>query len=177
MSLVVESARVEDAGAIASVHAESLRESHEIFLPAKAAESILSPALELRTKGWRGWIERRRAKAFVARDAGRGVVGFCAVHPMPGTSGDAVTEVAALFLLPTHWRAGLGRRLCETAFDHARERGSSEAVVWVLDPNEPGRRFYESIGFRPDGETRVFYESGEATLSESRLRVALAAAS
>ena len=176
MSFVVERARVEDAAAIASVHAESLRVSHQAFLSPRAAESTLAPALELRTQGWRGWIERRRASAFVARDTGA-VVGFCAVHPMPeeGSGADSTAELAALFLLPSHWRSGLGRRLCQAAFVEARERGFSSAAVWVLDPNERARRFYEALGFRADGASRVYYEGMGEIVHESRLRVALAA--
>ena len=41
-------------------------------------------------------------------------------------------------------------------------------TVWVLETNIPALKFYQSIGFQPDGKKRIFLENGENTLHERR---------
>ena len=50
----------------------------------------------------------------------------------------------------------------------ARTRGYTEVVLWVLESNERALRFYDSLGFRPDGETRVFLERSDESMLEVR---------
>ena len=87
-------------------------------------------------------------------------------------------EIAALFVLQSHWRCGIGRLLCEKMLAEARTRGFSEVALWVLEANESARCFYNSLGFRPDGGARVFLERSNASFLELRYRrnMALAAA-
>lgn len=167
----IETASVDDAPGIAAVHLSSLRASHEPLLPDRAAHLVVDAAdVEGRARSWRSWIERSRVSTFVARVDGE-VQGFSTLHPMPGEPSQRSTaELSALFVAESHWRHGLGRRLCERTLTEARERGFSEVVLWVLEVNDRARRFYELMGFRPDGETRVFLEVASGPLLELRYR-------
>ena len=82
-------------------------------------------------------------------------------------------EIASLYVLPTEWRRGTGRRLGERALAEARERGFAEVMVWVLETNSRARRFYEALGFRPDGESKIFLERPYASWRELRYRRAV----
>jgi ribosomal protein S18 acetylase RimI-like enzyme len=121
-----------------------------------------------REEQWRGWIGRAHATTVVARVEGA-VVGFCALHSSPGeASPQKRGEIPALFVLPTYWRRGWGRRLCERALDEARASGMEDVGLWVLESNTRARSFYEALGFRLSDETRVFLERGSAELLERR---------
>lgn len=47
---------------------------------------------------------------------------------------------------PTHHRQGIGRRLMEALFAHARELGCREAWLGTEEDNTAARRLYASVG-------------------------------
>ena len=104
---------------------------------------------------------------------GATVTGFCTLHPAPDRSGPAPGEIASFYVLPAEWRRGTGRKLGERAVAEARARGFAEIVLWVLETNTRARSFYEALGFRPDGESRVFLERPYASWRELRYRTAV----
>ena len=169
MRLVIQRARVDDAAAIAEVHIFSLRAAYRGQLPDHLVHLVLDPPdVKQRARGWEGWLKRSQASTIVARVDGT-VTGFCTLHPMPGEAARGMTgEIPAIYVLPSHWRRGIGCLLCEQTMAEARTRGFAEVVLWVLESNERARRFYNSLGFRPDGETRIFLERSDSSLHEVR---------
>ena len=173
MDIVVTEAEPEDAAAIAAVQVAGVHAAYSGVIP----DDLLSAGdLAFRTRQWRGWIERSQTSTFVTRDNDE-LTGFCTLHPAAEQGADGpVVEVAAIYVLPTHWRRGLGRVLCERALAEAQARGFAEVVLWELDSNERGRRFYDALGFRRDGVTRVFIERPDAVVHEERYRIVTRAA-
>ena len=171
MRVVIQSARMDDAAAIAGVHLASLRAAYQGLLPDSVAPLVLDPPdVKQRTRGWKRWLKRSQASTVVARVDGT-VVGFCTLHPRPGEAARGVAgEIPALYVLPSHWRRGIGRLLCEHVLAEAHTRGFAEVVLWVLESNERARHFYDALGFRFDGKMRVFLERPEAALHELRYR-------
>lgn len=85
------------------------------------------------------------------QDAGR-VLGFATTRP--GRDDDLTPgagEVHSIYLAPEAWSRGLGSALLVTAVDDLRTRGFGPLVLWVIEANARGRRFYEQAGWRPDG--------------------------
>jgi len=83
-------------------------------------------------------------------------------HVPPGSG-----ELHALYAHPSAWGTGAGRALTGAALDALRADGCDEAVVWVLDDNRRGRRFYELAGFTLE---RSGVPLGEWEVSQSRYR-------
>jgi len=83
----------------------------------------------------------------------------------PGTAAD----VEAIYLGPRVWRQGIGRHLLEAVVQEIEDSGLTEATLWVLDTNERARRFYEAVGWQPDGATKV-EERPAGSLNEVRYR-------
>jgi ribosomal protein S18 acetylase RimI-like enzyme len=120
----------------------------------------------------------------VADVAGRGVCGVTRYGPDPdqgldpaqGPDADqpAVGHIFSLYVHPDAQGLGLGRALLEAATERLRAAGHREATLWVFAANTGARGFYERLGWRPDGGTRVEEAYGEPEL---RLRRALTAAS
>ena len=158
---MIEDACLGDAAAIAGVHIAGLRTAYRGAVP----DDVLAPPdLGPRVRIWEQWLARSQAVTVVAR-VDDVVVGFCALQTVAGEG-----EIPFLFVLSSHWRRGLGRRLGERVLVEACARGFEEVVLWVLESNERARSFYAALGFRPDGTTRVFIERANVTLHELRYR-------
>ena len=171
MNTVIQKARLEDAFAIAEVHITSLNASHRELLPTHLAYLVLGQVdTTKRARSWEKWLKRSQTSTVVAcvEDT---VIGFCTLHPVSevGTRG-TTGEIAAIYVLPSYWRRGVGRLLCEHIIAEAHRQALQAIVLWVLESNERARHFYSSLGFQPTGEKRVFLEDGGVPLHELRYR-------
>jgi ribosomal protein S18 acetylase RimI-like enzyme len=82
------------------------------------------------------------------------VLGFVTFGASRDADAPDLGEVAALYVDPGCYGAGIGRLLMAEARAALRERGFEAALLWVLDGNERAQRFYEREGWSPDGSTR-----------------------
>lgn len=64
-------------------------------------------------------------------------------------------EISMLYVVPQHWRQGIGRRLLRAALAWHEEQGRSSAALWVLAANARARAFYEAQGGEKVAEGRV----------------------
>jgi len=172
MSVTIRSAGVDDAEAIAAVHNAGLQASYRPLIPERIAHLVLDPPeVAPRIPGWRRCLERPRVSTTLVACDNRAVVGFCTLRSATGdNAGGATGEIWALFVRPSHWRRGIGRLLCERSLADARARGFAGVDLWELESNENARRFFYSLGFRADGETRIFLEHAGVSLRERRYR-------
>jgi GNAT superfamily N-acetyltransferase len=60
-----------------------------------------------------------------------------------------------LFVVPEHWRTGIGSTLHDHGLDRLKESGFSEARLWTLRENSQAQRFYERRGWTATGATRI----------------------
>jgi GNAT superfamily N-acetyltransferase len=76
---------------------------------------------------------------------------------MTGDGFAAVAEpfLEAIYVRPSSWGGGLAVTLHDAAVEELRARGVTRARLWVLAENARARRFYERLGWRPDGTSRV----------------------
>ena len=109
-----------------------------------------------------------RGCLLLARTKGE-LVGCVAVR----NQGAAVCEMKRLYVKPQHRRAGLGRRLAESAIGHAKQMGYSRMVLDTLPSMTEAQSLYESLEFREvDGYYQnplggVRYLACELTISHS----------
>jgi len=128
---------------------------------------------ERRAVFWHERLTQMRGQVFVAEDGGR-IVGFCDLIPSrdKDVDPDAVAEIAAIYVLPEHWRKGVGRTLCRSALAEAGRRGYHSLTLWVLASNVAARHFYEALGFRLDGATKADKLADGSQVHEVRFRIA-----
>lgn len=89
---------------------------------------------------------RWRDNLLVAKDGER-VVGFVGYGPASGEEGSG--EIFALYVLEEYQRRGIGYALMREALSRL---GSCRVVVlWAFKDNARALRFYERVGFLPDG--------------------------
>ncbi|RAS64067.1 L-amino acid N-acyltransferase YncA [Lentzea atacamensis] len=154
--MTVRLAEPADALAIASVRVRSWRTAYRGQIPDEVLDNL---SLEERIPMW----ERasRRGEVWVGLD-GDQVVGFICTGP--SHEADAVSQLYAIYLLPSAWGTGLALPLAEAGL-----AGLTDVVLWVLEDNQRARRFYERLGFTADGTTReeIF---GDTVVKELRYR-------
>jgi GNAT superfamily N-acetyltransferase len=117
---------------------------------------------------WRRVLSATDEEVIVVVEAGL-IMGVVAVRG---------AELHSLFVDPDHWGSGTGSSLVGAALRGMRERGERHAKLWVMRENQAARRFYERMGWTPDGrvESSSFpphppltgYEFDLSTLEETQ---------
>ena len=157
----VRPATAADVPAIAQIHVAAWRAAYRGHMPDAYLDALS--------------IDQRRAMwASVVARAGPGHVavletGFCYYGPSRDGQ-DGAAEIYALYVHPDAWRQGSGRALCEHAERHASTLELATMTLWVLEANEPARRFYERLGYAPDGAQRTNTRLIGTPLHEMRYR-------
>lgn len=154
--MTVRLAEPADAPAVAAVHVKSWQVTYRGHLPDEVLDNL---DLEERTAMWARAISR--GEVWVGLD-GDEVVGFICTGPT--REPDAVSQLYAIYLLPSAWGTGLATPLAEAGL-----AGLTDTVLWVLEDNPRARRFYERLGFAADG-TRREETYGDTVVKEIRYR-------
>jgi hypothetical protein len=91
--VLVRSATVEDAPAIAEVHVASWQSAYRDILP---AEFLSTLNVERRMEGWRRVLESGPGSVLLATTSGEELLGFCHVGPNRGAPTEFLGEVYAI---------------------------------------------------------------------------------
>jgi ribosomal protein S18 acetylase RimI-like enzyme len=169
-ALRIRRAGIPDARAIAEIVVAGWQSAYRGLMPDGFLDSL---SVAGRETAWREMLARDSEgglPAWLAQRDGR-VVGFVSSGPPRDEDVPLSTaEVYAIYVLPEAWRRGVGQTLLETATGHWRARGIATLVLWVLEGNDRARRFYEAMGWQPDGGRQVLEIAG-AKLYEIRYRL------
>ena len=151
MEIQLRRATPEDAAALAAVEVRSWRAAFRGLMP----DAFLDELSEVeKTTSWRqnllkhGLFGRKRVCVALS-DAG--ISGFVRVGPL--TDEGEVGLIYLLYVLPEQWGRGVGTALIQAGMQELRDLGMREAMLWVLRDNLRARRFYEHLGWTPDGRT------------------------
>jgi GNAT superfamily N-acetyltransferase len=121
-----------------------------------------------RTAWWEGALAREANQVHVGEADGV-VEGFCLVG---ASSDEGWGEVYAIYVTAEHWGIGMGRDLLAAGEATLASAGFERALLWVLDGNVRGRRFYERQGWSLGAPFRI--ESiGGVDVTEVRYEKAL----
>jgi ribosomal protein S18 acetylase RimI-like enzyme len=153
---VIRVARVADVPQIAVVHVRSWQGAYRGLLP-QAYLDGLHPAQ--RAGQWGRLLAAMndgRSGVLVA-DEGGDLLGFVAYSASRDDDADAgrVGEIDAIYLRPSAWGQGIGRRLMGAGLARLAAAKFEQATLWVLDSNVRARRFYEAGGWVADGTGKV----------------------
>lgn len=167
-------AKPDDAEWIARLRVASWRHAYEGVVPAKWLAEMRPESTVA------GWAERAATPGlFVTVDADDHPVAFCLVgearqerdrHPTLRTG-----ELYAIYADPAVLGTGAGGMVHEAGLSWLAEQGFEHAVVWVLEGNALGIRFYQAKGWTPDGGQTELTIGGQP-LSELRYARSLQAA-
>jgi ribosomal protein S18 acetylase RimI-like enzyme len=146
-------AHVEDAASIEAVHYASREAAYRSHVSQWPPDG---PGRAERVARWARWLANEDIHCIVA-ERNDELVGFVTVRGATDNdlTPEDVAEMPTLYIAPEHWRSGLGTVLCRAALERARELGFEALVLWVLEINRRARAFYASLGFQPDGASRI----------------------
>ncbi len=177
MAVELRAATRDDRDAIVTVFLACWRQSYAGILPEAA---IIAMTDERASALWSRVLAEPAGAVLVAERDGTvlGVTRFAGAARgavVDSDGGDRVGEgvVHSLYVSPDAQGLGVGSRLLDAAFESLRADGARSVALWVFAANAPSIAFYETRGWRPDGQTRTQVEFGEPEL---RLRRAVGGA-
>ncbi len=153
----------EDAAEVADVHVRAWQAAYRGLIPDVYLDGLRS---EDRAASYTfGVVGPEHPLTTVAVDDGQ-VCGFVTTgparadrqsEPVGGRLEDDPPvggELYALYVDPTAWGRGVGRQLIAHGRSRLAELGFTAAILWVLEGNERGERFYRADGWVADGARR-----------------------
>jgi GNAT superfamily N-acetyltransferase len=169
-SLLVRRACVGDVRSIARISVLGWRAAYRGILP---DDFLAGLSVDARAVAWGmameldpGWA----TPAWVAERNGQ-IVGYVSTGPPRDEDVPLpAAEVYAIYVLPEAWRSGVGRALLAEAMAEWHSRRAERMVLWVLEDNARARRFYEAMGWAPDGG-RQHIDLGGIAPAEIRYRI------
>jgi GNAT superfamily N-acetyltransferase len=163
----VRIATAADGKKIARIHVRTRR----VTCWDQASEVVLDrQKIKLREAYWHNRLKEARGSVFVIE--GDDLVGFCDLIPSRDKSADSkiAREIAAVYVVSGHFRAGAGKALCYEVLAQARKQGCKTVTLWVLASSSDAMRFYEGLGFARDGTFKIATVSDGTNLHEIRYR-------
>ena len=171
-ALLIRRALVGDARAIAEIGVLGWQAAYRGILPDDFLAGLAVPP---RAVAWAAMLESdadAASPAWVAERDGV-VVGYVSTGPPRDEDVPLpAAEVYAIYILPGAWRNGFGRALLGTAVEEWRGRLVTTLLLWVLEDNARGRRFYEGMAWAPDG-SRQRIDLGGIAATELRYKISL----
>lgn len=156
----IRPSRLTDAASIAKIQIDAWRQAYADII---SKEFLSQMDYDEKTRRWERNLSGNQASTIVY-DGEESILGWASY----GESRDQDfqgTEIWAIYVTPQAWGQGIGRRLVD--FIHSEPATATSSIVWVLKENKNARRFYNSLGFIPDGKEKLI-EIGGDSLPEVR---------
>lgn len=157
----VRRALAEDAFALAKLHLETWQAAYRGIVPDAYLDSLSLKEKSARFCRFLEIEHERDIHTFVAEDNGR-IRGFITYGTCRDCDADPDLdgEVYAIYVAPSHWRAGIGKLMLRHAEGRMKAANLHRCYIWVLESNTSAREFYRDEGYIEDGESR-FAEFGK----------------
>lgn len=165
-------ARPADAESIAAVARASWHEAYDELLGAETVDSTVDRWYDpeslretIAAAAEAGSAATGEATVFLVAEREAAVLGFTHAGPAPDSENgpDAGAFLARLYVHPDHWGAGIGTALTRRLARRLQDAGYERVWLEVFAENDPGRSFYESLGFERVGSHRETFGGTELT--------------
>ncbi|MGO2721564.1 MAG: GNAT family N-acetyltransferase [Brachybacterium tyrofermentans] len=156
-AFMIDAPTLEDVPALARIHVRGWEIAYAHLI---SGDEWFGPeAIERRIQHWTHWLTPGTRAADegvfrVGRDAEGDVIGLAASWPPRDAAPMRPRELYVLYLDEDWLGTGVARELTEAILE------GGPASVWVAEENPRARRFYEKLGFAPDGATQVEEQLG-----------------
>jgi ribosomal protein S18 acetylase RimI-like enzyme len=140
-TIAIRFATVADAERLAQIHDDSWRSAYRGIIPCVDLEKMLlrrGPA----------WWEKvlKKPHSYIVLDVAGQIAGYASFGRNRSPRIPFAGEIYELYLGPEYQGLGLGKHLFKAALTELARRKHSNVVVWCLEDNDPGCRFYKNVG-------------------------------
>jgi L-amino acid N-acyltransferase YncA len=142
--VMIRPGQIEDAPGVATVHSTSWRHAYCGIVPQAHLDGM---APEKTVERWQKAISGDAAPGvhvLVADEAGK-IVGFQVYGPAREPNYGYSGELYAAYFLPEAMGKGLGTEMIKIVSRDLAAQGLNDMIVWVMEANERGCRFYEKV--------------------------------
>jgi ribosomal protein S18 acetylase RimI-like enzyme len=152
--LTVRPATPADIDVIARIHTAARSAYYRGFVP---GESLADPAAGQRRRGLYALRMCDPRYTMLCAEAGPDVTGFVILGPPhePAPDPEVTGELLQIHVRPDRWRRGIGSALHWASVGVWQAASVTTGRVSVWARNDPGRAFYASQGWQPDGHRRA----------------------
>ena len=152
---MIREANIEDIARVAEIEVLSNRYAYKNILSDDYLFNDLS--VENRIPVFTRWITEKRFGIYVYEDSGKGIIkGMMGIGRCEDEDKNNSFELHFIYLDPEYVRMGIGSDMLRFFENEGKSKGFSDLVIWVLEENGMGIRFYEKHGYKPDGKEKIF---------------------
>jgi len=141
LALSLRQARPSDAAALARIYVESWQDTYAGILPHNLLAAM---SVKTHTARWQSQL-RTPGSVIVAEDSNHGVVGLASLGGARDRSLGFEGEIYTLYVDPSFFSRGVGRKLLHGAFAALKEHKFHTCLVWSHARNN-ACYFYEAMG-------------------------------
>jgi ribosomal protein S18 acetylase RimI-like enzyme len=152
MEIMIRKADIDDSSRIADIQIFGWRNAYRGIID----DEILFKRLNIEKKSQmiKNVLEEGKEEWFVYEDNGI-IKGMMILgKSRDGDKKDAF-ELWAIYVDPFMMRNGIGKTMIEYCEEIGQKRGYKENILWVLEENNIGRKFYEKNGYKKDGSKKT----------------------
>jgi len=155
----IRRAQVNDAPKLAQVHVDSWQVAYRSLVPDSFLQGF---TYQKRENAFRQALSANLEETYLVEDNDRAIaILTIGASRDADLDGSCTGEIWGIYIVPDHWRRGIGTRLVQEAERMLLSRGYRDIVLWVFEGNTDARRFYEAMGFCVDGAFKTL-ELGES---------------
>ena len=146
---MIRQAEIKDASRIVEIHIFGWRCAYRGIISDDYLFTTLSVAQ--RIKPFEKVLEEHKKEIYVYEEE-EIIKAFMTIGRCRDDDKKNAFELWALYVEPLMKHQGIGTKMIRYCEDIAVQRGFAENIVWVLKDNDASRKFYEKIGYKPDGK-------------------------
>lgn len=152
---MIREANINDSARVAEIEVLSNRYAYKYILSYDYLFNDLS--VENRLPVFSRWISEKRFGIYVYEDTDTGIIkGMMGIGMCEDEDKEKAFELHFIYLDPDYVRIGIGSEMLAFFEKTGKEKGCSELVIWVLEENGMGIKFYEKHDYHPDGKEKIF---------------------
>ncbi len=156
--MTIRIATLEDVKDIATIHVNAWQAAYKGLIPQSYLDNL---SIAKRDRAWQNILTNSKTHTIVQEINGL-IVGFANFGNTRDRDKDfdVTGEITSIYLNPEHWRKGLGTQLFEFILEDMKNREFTQITLWVVDRNQSACSFYEKMGLKPDGATKIDIREG-----------------
>ena len=152
---MIREANINDSARVAEIEVLSNRYAYKNILSDDYLFNDLS--VENRLPVFSRWISEKRFGIYVYEDTDTGIIkGMMGIGMCEDEDKEKAFELHFIYLDPDYVRIGIGSEMLAFFEKTGKEKGCFELVIWVLEENGMGIKFYEKHDYHPDGKEKIF---------------------